>query len=375
MQGTEAAMKGTDKDLRRGRYIRSVMLVVCITAVLFGFFVGIAVNRTIVRPLSSFTGGIKRVSEYDLTVEIPPGRTTGEIRELIDGFNGLVANLRRTVTETRGTSESLLGRSREFSELAQRICVDMDSQASDILRSTTAVTQMDATIVDVAKTAENVAELAQDTDRLAARGGEVVQASVGSMHGIAEALRKARSGVTELSEDSRKISEVIEIIEDIADQTNLLALNASIEAARAGEHGRGFAIVAEEVRKLSTRTTEAVRDVSSIVKGIQSKVGVNVKDITLCGELSEEGVTRAEDARSNFRSISEAIGRVSEMTSVIATASEEQAATSSEVASSIGRINDIAAVTNRGAADLGRNAQELLGIADSLRNQVGIFKV
>jgi methyl-accepting chemotaxis protein len=251
----------------------------------------------------------------------------------------------------------------------------MGKQAYGTGRSLVAVQEMSATITDIAKNTESAASSANEANASAEKGLAVVNNTTGSMREIASSLDTALTGVSELSEDSKKISEITQIINEIADQTNLLALNAAIEAARAGEQGRGFAVVADEVRKLAERTGSATQDISEMIRRIQARIEHNVKEMNECGRKSEDGVRNAAEAGEALQQINEAIGKVNDMTNRIVAAIEEQSAASNEVAEGISNINIISEETNRSAAELAKHAQELLHLAESLRKQVSIFKV
>lgn len=375
MVGTETAMKSTEGSVKQGRFIRIVLIVVCLIAVAFGVFVVYGVYRIIVNPLSRFTSGVRQASEYDLTVSIEDKGTSGEIKELIDGFNRLMKNIRESIKGVHGLSASVFERSQEFNSLSSKITNDMGKQAYGTGRSLVAVQEMSATITDIAKNTESAASSANEANASAEKGLAVVNNTTGSMREIASSLDTALTGVSELSEDSKKISEITQIINEIADQTNLLALNAAIEAARAGEQGRGFAVVADEVRKLAERTGSATQDISDMIRRIQARIEHNVKEMNECGRKSEDGVRNAAEAGEALQQINEAIGKVNDMTNRIVAAIEEQSAASNEVAEGISNINIISEETNRSAAELAKHAQELLHLAESLRKQVSIFKV
>jgi methyl-accepting chemotaxis protein len=216
-------------------------------------------------------------------------------------------------------------------------------------------------INSVASSAEEASELSNKTVGIAQDGGEIVRSSIGGMNLVNQQMLR-------LQEDSNKIGEIIEVIDDIADQTNLLALNAAIEAARAGDQGRGFAVVADEVRKLAERSSEATKQITSIIKGIQDNTQQSVKAV-------EQGVISSQKSGKAFENIISMVNDSANKVTEIAAASEEQAAQSSEVMSSIESISAAAEEAAASSEETASTAQSLAQLAEELNNSVSIFKI
>ncbi|CAK4850466.1 unnamed protein product [Aphanomyces euteiches] len=216
-------------------------------------------------------------------------------------------------------------------------------------------------IDSVARGAEQAAEMSSKTTIIAHEGGIIVRSSIDGMDLVSKQMER-------LEEDSNKIGEIIEVIDDIADQTNLLALNAAIEAARAGDQGRGFAVVADEVRKLAERSSEATKQITLIIKGIQANTHQSVK-------IVGEGAISTRKTGEAFEHIISMVSDTADKVAEIAAASQEQSAQSSEVLVS---IESISAVTEESAAsseETAGTAQSLAELAENLNQAVAIFQI
>jgi methyl-accepting chemotaxis protein len=201
-----------------------------------------------------------------------------------------------------------------------------------------------------------------------------VQQTLEGMQAIAAVVNESATAITELGKRSDQIGEIIGVINDIADQTNLLALNAAIEAARAGEHGRGFAVVADEVRKLAERTTQATKEVADSIKAIQSETTGAVRKMNAGTEKVQAGVKLAEQAGSVLAGIVEGSGKVASMIQTIAAASEEQSAAAEQISKNVDQINAVTTQAAQGASQAAAAATQLSAKSEQLQRLVGQFK-
>ena len=212
----------------------------------------------------------------------------------------------------------------KLSSSAEEMAAGAQEQSAQASEVASAVEQMTSTILQTTKHASTAAESSKRAGSLAKEGGEVVAQTVVGMNRIAEVVRNAAQTVQELGASSDQIGEIVQVIDDIADQTNLLALNAAIEAARAGEQGRGFAVVADEVRKLAERTTKATKEIGEMIKKIQGDTGGAVKSISLGTEEVEKGKQLADKAGKSLQEIIKGSNDVVDVVNQVAAASEEQ---------------------------------------------------
>jgi methyl-accepting chemotaxis protein len=237
-----------------------------------------------------------------------------------------------------------------------------------------AIEEMTTTIVENTRNIGKAADTAKKSSEMAGKGGEAVHQSLIRMNKIAEVVNKSADTVFSLGQNSDKIGEIVQVIDDIADQTNLLALNAAIEAARAGEQGRGFAVVADEVRKLAERTSKATKEISSMIRDIQNDTGKAVSSMKEGTKEVEVGKTLFSEAGSILTEIVNGGNKVSEIINQVAAASEEQSNTAGQIGKNIDEINNVSQESSSGILQIARSAQELNRLTTGLHDMINKFK-
>ena len=251
---------------------RVMLLVLCFITI--GGIVTYLTAGYIFKPIVHTSEMLKDIAEGegDLTKRLEI-RSHDEIGELAKWFNLFVAKLQSIMSKIADATTQLASATEELSATSSQITVGTEKQSSQAEQIATSMEEMSATVIDIARNASEAAEAAKGATDKAGKGGEIVKNTVEGMNRIADAVRQSASTIEALRSSSEQIGEIIGVIDEIADQTNLLALNAAIEAARAGEQGRGFAVVADEVRKLAERTTKATREIAEMIKSIQADTG------------------------------------------------------------------------------------------------------
>ncbi|MFQ5735929.1 MAG: methyl-accepting chemotaxis protein [Thermodesulfobacteriota bacterium] len=299
-----------------------------------------------------------------------------EIGLLAAGFNSFVENLRKIIARVAGFSTQVASAAEELSaaceEMKENAIKDQLSLTSQVAASSE---QMSASITEAAKNCSVAAEAARDATHVASKGSEVITRTIEGMNGIASRVRETAQQVTSLNARSEDIGRIIEVIDDIADQTNLLALNAAIEAARAGEHGRGFAVVADEVRRLSERTVKATKEIGMTIGNIQQETQSAVISMEACDSEVESQVKLAGEAKNSLGEIVTKVQSVNEMIYRIASAVEEQSTASDQISGDMEKVAGLTRDTSVLTEQMTHASKGLSTLAASLREIVAKFKI
>jgi PAS domain S-box-containing protein len=317
---------------------------------------------------------MEKFAEGDLTVSVKKERDD-EIGKLFDGFNKAVQNIGRLIGELTEAVQATASASNQISASAEEMAAGAQEQSAQASEVATAVEQMTSTIIETTKNANVAAENAKKAGDTANMGGQVVYKTVEGMNRISEVVGKAAQTVQALGKSSDQIGEIVQVINDIADQTNLLALNAAIEAARAGEQGRGFAVVADEVRKLAERTTKATKEIATMIKQIQKDTIEAVTSIQEGEKEVDMGKEMAVRSGESLKEIVNATNKVVDMINAVASASEEQSSAAEQISKSIESINNVTHESATGIQQIARASEDLNRLTENLQALIEKFKI
>ncbi|MBJ6727232.1 methyl-accepting chemotaxis protein [Geomesophilobacter sediminis] len=356
------------------RFATVLIAAIGLGATLFGILFGFWVYRSISRPLSELIHVSERVAKGDLSVQVK-SEGNDEIGKVQDAMGEMVRNLREMVGKIKNSTDSLAHSSSRLSETATALERGAEEQSGRVTQSASAMTEMNMTTAEVARNSSDTSDAAASMKSIAGKGMEAMSQTAQELSRFAESVKEAASQVEALGTQSREISNVITLINEIADQTNLLALNAAIEAARAGEQGRGFAVVADSVRNLAERTTVATNDIARTVKTMQESVGVSVNFM----QSERSSVDRVQDqVRQTLAAIQDIVRFVEQVTDMvqrIAVAAEQQSTTTVEVSEQMEGISAVNRELKDSYSNIQRSSGDLSRLAAELNGMVGWFQV
>lgn len=332
------------------------------------------VSRSITRPLTQVVQVMDKMASGDLRERLSEDRTD-ELGDLARSANVTAKAMSGVIAQVQTSSEEVAAAATQISASADEISSTMSQQTSQVDSIAQAMTEMNSASRDVATQASNAATSAKSSGDAAQQGGGVVRETVEAMQEINRTVSEAVAAVSALGKRGEQIGEIVGVINDIAEQTNLLALNAAIEAARAGEHGRGFAVVADEVRKLADRTTKATAEIGESIALIRSDTTTAVESIEQGKSKVAEGVEKATEAGSSIEAIVRGSGEVSSLVARIAAAGEQQASTAEQVTHSVATVSSGIRETTSAVQQAAQAAGQLSEKAEHLKSLVTKFRV
>lgn len=355
--------------------IQFATLILCSLGLVIGSIWSVLMTRAITRNLSRMIGMIQEIAANNLSLKDMPITSQDEIGNAGAALNSMKNNLREMIQSIAGTAEHMASASEQISSSAVLQAQSAETQKGQTAQVSAAMQEMASTVQQVSENAHASAEAARHAAETARRGGAIADETLRKMRTIADSVSGTARKIEELGKSSDQIGRIVGVINDIADQTNLLALNAAIEAARAGEQGRGFAVVADEVRKLAERTTTATKEIAGMIKSIQDETRTAVAAMQQGTTHVEEGLKTTAEAGEALRQIIEVAEKVGEMVTHIAAATAQQSSTSDQVNNNMEQIAKLVNESAVGSQQAAKACQDLSELAIDLQRMVGNFRL
>ncbi len=350
----------------------ATVVVISILAAAISFII----QAGIVKPINTVVEAMRDIAEGegDLTRRLNVS-TDNEVGELARWFNTFIDRVHKIIGDFSVTATELNANAEKLSHTAKETEQGVVSQQSEIQQVVTAVREMAAVVENVAHNVTQTADNAEQADAEAKNGKGVVTATMSQIESLARDINAAADVIDKLRQETDNIGSVLDVIRGIAEQTNLLALNAAIEAARAGEQGRGFAVVADEVRTLASRTQTSTQEIQEMIERLQTGAREAVQMMEKGTAQASESVKQAEEASRSLEAITGGVSSIKDKTNQIASASEEQSAATREMENNMENISNVARQAAEGSVEIASSTAELAQMAANMAGIVKQFKL
>jgi methyl-accepting chemotaxis protein len=349
-----------------------ISIAVLAIAVICSLLISLFMTKLITVPINKTIEVIEDISKGDLTKR-DDVLSHDEVGAMGNHFNAFVEKLHQAIVHVARSSTDVSSAATTLDSAAEQMATGVEEAAAQVNSVATASEEMSTTSSEIAQNCVMAAKSSEKANSAAISGEKIINETVNVMKRINERVKESARIIKSLGARSDQIGEVVGLINDIADQTNLLALNAAIEAARAGEHGRGFAVVADEVRKLAERTTEATKEIGDTIEAMQAETKGAVSSMEEGVKEVEVGSVEAEKSGDALSDILKQINAATVEINQIAVASEQQTATTNEIANNIQQISEVMHDTSVRIQDNASAASQLAGLAKDLQKLVGQF--
>lgn len=357
-------------------FIASKLLLLVVIGTLVALAAAWFLPLVVTKPLRMISDRIQNIAEGDgdLTIRINIDRED-ELGELAGHVNRFMEKLQRLITDIRLNTDNVSSSAETLLEVSSSSQKAADEQCHAITMVVAAVNELTVAIQEVARNTGNTAQNAKSANQITDQGQERIHLAVERVQGLSSRISQTADIMVRLESEAKNVTSVIDVIRGIAEQTNLLALNAAIEAARAGEQGRGFAVVADEVRTLASRTQKSTEDIQGMLSQLQSGVQRAVEAMNASTAMTNEAVGSASEAGESLAGIGSAVQNITNMAIQIATAAEEQSTVTAEIDKNLVEINQLAMTTSEDATKTANASQRLNQLSSSLRQLLGNFRV
>ncbi|GEC93294.1 methyl-accepting chemotaxis protein [Brevibacillus brevis] len=400
---SEGAQRAGTESAQLYESVKRDLIIVMVISVIACVALAVVLTASIRRPILLLMEEMKKVADGDLRVEPVVVKSRDEILDLANSFNEMTSSLTTVIRQVGGTSEQVAASAEQLTASAdqtsrateqiavtvQEVAAGVDRQVASVENGAKSIDDMSRGIRQIANNAQQTSNMVSEVANMAGEGNQSIQAAVQQMNAIHDSMRELASVVDGLGNHSQAIGEIIEVITGIADQTNLLALNAAIEAARAGEHGRGFAVVADEVRKLAEQSAQSAQKIAQLISTIQTDTKVAVESMETGTREVQEGIRVVHRAGETFGQIQNSIGTVADQIHDVSASAQEVSAHSEQVVQAMELVSEVSDLTADGTQNVSAATQQQLAsmeeiassatalsnMAEELQHMIRRFKV
>ena len=371
VKGSQASRAAAQAASSSARISVATMLAV---AIALGLLFGMIITGSIVRPIRQSIDIANRIAGGDLTGRFQ-GSERNETGQMLNALSAMQGALRTTIGAMSEHAQSLSTAAASMADTARQVSTESALQSEAAATMAASVEQLTVSINHVKDNAGDAQQASLKAESLSRDGAKVIRDAAAVIHGVAEEIGATSKVIEVLGEESQRISSIVAVIHDVADQTNLLALNAAIEAARAGEQGRGFAVVADEVRKLAERTSGATREITDMIERIQQRSNESVSGMGRAVAKVNDGVALANQAGASIGDIADSAVIAERAVGVISSALQEQASASTQIAGNVECIAQMTEENSAAAKASADSARALNALADEMRREIARFRL
>jgi len=374
----DAYFEGSSLVIKEAERSSNIQKYIVLGSIVFIALITVMFVRSVsklIKPLKVAVEVAESIAAGDLSRTIESSNIDDETGKLLRSLGAMQSSLRDIITQIRSQASDLTHAASELSKSSSQVALSSEHQSKVAMSISATVEANSMTIDTVAKNALKAQAISAESEQHSVQGGEVIFQVVSDMHNISESVGVASKIIQDLESQSKQISSIINVIKEISDQTNLLALNAAIEAARAGEQGRGFAVVADEVRKLADRTGQSTQQISEMIEKIQIGTGHAVNSMQATVNRVAVGESLTQKAGNSISEIKSGAQQVLQAVNEISIAMQKESAASSEITSNIEEIARMSQQNNIAIQATTQTAKNLEKLSDSLQSAVGHFKL